>query len=156
MMVRGHAREYEPAYSTRRMVSAAFPRTIVMGGRLPAGVQEAVSVGRGYTSTIIYSRLLTPPAQRFVIAHALAHLLFDDDAEACRSGYAGDPAAEERADAFAAELLVPLGRLSIDVAWDLEPGSQDDAYLDGVDILASKFNVPQDLIDKRIRELRAR
>jgi len=150
--VRAVAGEHREAFSTSRIVDALFPDAVVTGRRLPAGVQEAVSTtSRG--PVIVYSRELSPPAQRFVIAHAIAHLLFDADrpTAAARVGFAGDPATEARADAFAAELLVPLERLAALI--EVRPASGDDFYLDQVDSLASHFNVPRGLIDKRIREV---
>lgn len=150
--VRARAGEVREAYSTGRIVEALFPDAVVTGRALPAGVQEVVSL-TAEGPVIVYSRSLSPPAQRFVIAHALAHLIFDGGrpSAAARVGYTGDPVVEARADAFAAELLVPLERLAVLI--DVPPISGDDFYLDQVDTLASRFNVPRGLIDKRIREV---
>lgn len=145
------AGQTEPAFSTRQMIATCFPDAVVTGKNLPHGVEEVVSRTPD-GPVIVYNRSLSPPAQRFVIAHAMAHLFFDDAETAARIGYAGDPAAEARADAFAAELLVPLDELDAYVGVD--PSSTDDLYLDQVDEIASHFNVSRGLIDKRIRALR--
>jgi Zn-dependent peptidase ImmA (M78 family) len=151
--VRDVSGEILPAYSTSRIVDTLFPDAIVTGRHLPPGIEEMVTVTAD-GPVIFYSRALTPPEQRFVIAHALAHLLFDDAAAACREGYIGCAVAEARADAFAEELLVPLAELEQYVS--APPESADDVYLDQVDEIASHFNVSRTLIDKRIRDLAAR
>jgi Zn-dependent peptidase ImmA (M78 family) len=106
---------------------------------------------------ILYERRLTVPRQRFVIAHALAHLLFDlkDPSAMCGIGHRGDPDAEKRADDFAAELLLPLEWLHRIVGEEPTPigESNDTLYMDQVDEIASMFNVTQSLVDSRIRSL---
>lgn len=145
----------EPAYSTRQIVEACFPTALVTGTkRLPHGITEAVSLTAD-GPVILYERRLSVPRQRFVIAHALAHLLFDlDDTGAlCTVGSRGCEDAESRADAFAAELLVPLSELASYVGTHPANDSHDDIYMDQVDEIASHFNVTQALIDARIREM---
>lgn len=146
------AGQVEPAFSTRQIIEACFPDAAVTGRHLPPGIEEMVTrTSEG--PLIVYSRTLHPPRQRFVIAHAIAHLLFDGDRimAAARPGFVGCPEAEARADAFAAELLVPLAELASYVG--VPPGTTDDLYLDQVDEIASHFNVTTCLIDQRIREL---
>jgi Zn-dependent peptidase ImmA (M78 family) len=113
-------------------------------------VQEAVA-HRPEGPVILYSRELEPPEQRFVIAHAVGHLLYDGNAPGASVGFVGEPFREERADAFAAELLVPLDRLSL--ALDLDMSRSGDLFLDEIDTMASRFNVPRWLIRKRVQEL---
>ena len=137
-------------FSTRRIVETLFPAAVVAGGQLPSRVQEAVSI-RHEGPVILYSRDLEPPDQRFVIAHAIAHLLYDGNADGAGVGFVGDPMREERADAFAAELLVPLARL--DAVMDPDISSSGDLHLDEIDRLASRFNVPRWLIRKRVQDL---
>jgi Zn-dependent peptidase ImmA (M78 family) len=144
--------EQLPAFSTSRIVEALFPDAVVTGRHLPDGVQEMVTLTDD-GPVIVYNRALSPPEQRFVIAHAIAHLLFDDAASGCREGSVGCPIAEARADAFAEELMVPLDELDAYVC--VQPGSTDDVYLDQVDEIASHFNVPRSLIHKRILALAA-
>lgn len=151
--LRHRSSQTEPAYSTRQIIDACFPHALVTGRQLPAGIDEAVSeTPQGIV--ILYRRGLPTSSQRFVIAHALSHIIFDRVRGGCRPGSAGHAARERRADRFAAELLIPLSALREYVgAW---PDDADqDRYLDQVDEIASHFQVPAGLVDKRIRELRA-
>ena len=123
------------------------------GGILPDDVDEIVS--RDVNGpVIIYARRLSPPEQRFAIAHAVAHLIFDGDEACIRPGSAGIPANEERADAFAAELLAPLAALRPHVSRWPSSGEDHEIYLDQVDVLASKFGVLSSVIDSQIQRLR--
>ena len=155
--VRRRAEQHEPAFKTRALVDACFPTALVSGTRrLPSGITEAVSM-TSEGPVILYERRLTVPRQRFVIAHALAHLLFDleDPGAMCGVGHRGDPEAERRADDFAAELLLPLAwlhRLVGEEPTDVGE-SNDTLYMDQVDEIASMFNVTQSLVDSRIRSL---
>lgn len=138
------------------MVDACFPDAVVTGRVLPIGFNEVVArTPEG--PIIIYARHLPIARQRLAIAHAVAHLLFDDDDSCCRPGFVGDNHVEDRADRFARELLVPLEQLREHIQrW---PAANDNTaheyYLDHVDELASFFNVPPYVIDERIRELMA-
>jgi Zn-dependent peptidase ImmA (M78 family) len=101
----------------------------------------------------VYERRLPGPAQRFAIAHAICHLILDGERESARPGCIGDPEAEQRADWFAAELLVPRRELA-EIASrrpSCDP-EEHEIYLDHVDELASRFGVPSAVIDTRIRE----
>lgn len=154
--IRRRSGQTEPAFSTRRIVDACFPDTLVTGRELPPGIDEAVSISQN-GPVILYRRGLPTPSQRFVIAHALAHLLFDRVRGGCRPGSVGHRSREERADRFAAELLLPLELLREYVGrWPSQDTSEHEKYLDQVDEIASHFQVPTGLVDKRIRELRAR
>lgn len=153
--LRHRAGQTEPAFSTRRIIDACFPHTLVTGRHLPPGVDEVVSETPD-GAVILYKRGLPTPSQRFVIAHALAHLIFDRVRGGCRPGSVGHTSREDRADRFAAELLVPLSYLRQCVdCWPSADPVEHDHYLDQVDEIASYFQVPSGLIDKRIRELRA-
>lgn len=151
--LRVRAGEMEPAFSTRRIIEACFPRLVVTGRALPDGVHEAVArTAEG--DLLIYGRALPTAAKRFAIAHGLAHLLFDDGASACRPGFAGDPGVEARADRFAEELLVPLADLREYVGrWPSADPVEQELYLDMVDEIASHFHIPSPVVDRRIREL---
>ena len=143
----------EPPYSTNQIIKACFPTTIVAGGKLPSGVDELVKLTPD-GPVIMYSRALSGPEQRFAIAHALAHVLFDDARARMRAGYAGDPVREARADMFAVELLAPVAELvpRIEVL-PSENGDEHEIYLDSVDVIASVFGLPAAVIDARIRDL---
>lgn len=149
--LRRKAQQSEPAFSTQQIVSACFPDAVVTGHPLPPNIDEAVSrTSDGVV--ILYRRGLSTAEQRVAIAHALAHLLFDGPEAACMPGRVGIAEAEARADAFAAELLVPLVELHPHVS--VLPDAGDEAiYLDQVDLIASFFHVPAALIDRRIRDL---
>jgi Zn-dependent peptidase ImmA (M78 family) len=124
---------------------------VVTGRRLPSGVQEVVTTTRR-GPIIVYSRELSPSAQRFVIAHAIAHLLFDAGRPAPPAS--ASPVTQRRRrerTRSPPELLVPIDRLAALI--DVRPASGDDFYLDQVDSMASHFNVPRGVIDKRIREV---
>jgi Zn-dependent peptidase ImmA (M78 family) len=142
-----------PSFSTKTIVDACFPDAVVTGRILPIGFNEVVArTPEG--PVIIYSRQLPVAKQRLAIAHAVAHLLFDDDSSCCRPGFVGESHVEDRADRFARELLVPLGSLSALVQrWPSNDNAAHEVYLDHVDELASVFNVPSYVIDERIREL---
>ena len=151
--LRTRAGETQPAFSTRKIIDACFPKLVVTGRELPDGVHEAVArTPEG--DILIYGRNLPTAAKRFAIAHGLAHLLFDDGLSACRPGFAGDPDVEARADRFADELLVPLVGLREYVGrFPSDDPIEHEFYLDQVDEIASHFHVPSSVIDRRIREL---
>ncbi len=151
--LRRRAGQVEPAFSTRQIVEACFPGTLVTGGALPAGIEEMVS-RRREGPVIVYARSLPGPAQRFAIAHAMAHLLFDDASAAACAGRTGIREREEQADAFAAELLAPLVELEPYVGrYASDDPEEHELYLDQVDEIASHFVLPARVIDRRIREL---
>lgn len=144
----------EPSFSTKLIIEACFPDVVVTGRVLPIGIQEIVArTDEG--PIIIYSRHLPVAKQRYVIAHALAHLIFDGAEGQCGPGYAGDPVREGRADRFAEELLVPLVELRPYIAcWPRNENTPEhEIYLDQCDEIASRFNVPPFVIDRRIREV---
>ena len=145
--------QIEPAFSTHKIVEVAFPDALVTGRRLPLGVLEAVA-RTADGPVILYARGLSPAAQRFAIAHALAHLLFDGDDAFRQPGQPANRAVEERADAFAAELLVPLAELAPYVGrWPSDSTLDQDLYLDMVDQIASHFVVRSEVVDRQIRQL---
>ena len=135
-----------------------FADTVVTGRVLPKDVDELVT-RTSAGGLIVYKRGLAVPDQRFAIAHALSHLLYDLDAEhdAAGVGFVGNPKCEARADAFGAELLVPLADLAQHVnQWPSNPvatTAEREHYLDQVDQIAGIFNVPQWVIAKRISKL---
>lgn len=153
--LRQRADQTDPAFSTRQIIERCFPHALVTGRNLPPGVDEVVSeTPQGIV--ILYRRGLPTPSQRFVIAHALAHVIFDRVRGGCRPGSVGHASREKRADRFAAELLAPLNVLREYVGcWPSKDATESERYLDQVDEIASHFQVPAGLIDKRIRELRA-
>lgn len=106
---------------------------------------------------ILYRRDLPVGAQRFAIAHGIAHLIFDFVNDKSIAPL-NDPFVEKRADDFAAELLVPLSELAPMVSrWpegtEVDPDVDREIYLDQVDEIASCFNVPPLVIDGQIRKL---
>jgi len=151
--LRRRAKLASPSFSMRKIIEASFPSVHITGGELPDDVDEMLSI-RGDGPIIVYKRSLPGPAQRFAIAHALAHLLFDSSKNGVRPGFRGCEKAERQADLFAAELLAPLEVLGTLV--DLWPSSDPDeheVYLDQVDDLASSFVVPAAVIDSQIHRL---
>lgn len=143
----------EPAFSTKQIVDACFPATFVTGANLPDGFDEVVKRERE-GALIVYKRSLPGPAQRFAIAHALAHLLFDSALTCARPGLAGNPESERRADLFATELLAPLEEVARFASrFPSEDPDEHELYLDQVDEIASRFVVPADVIDSQIRRL---
>lgn len=151
--MRRKADQAEPAFSTRAIVDACFPDALVTGRPLPEGVQELVTYRDG-APLIVYRRGLPAPDQRFAIAHAIGHLALDF-VDGAPTSAVNDEDVETRADAFAAELLVPLDELEPYVGRFPDAGDSCDGelYLDQVDEIASHFNVPAWLVDKQIRRL---
>lgn len=151
--LRRRAGQLEPSFSTRAIIEECFPDALVTGRALPPGVLEMVSQTSA-GPVIVYRRDLPTAVQRFAIAHALAHLIFDGPETACRVGFVGDPEAEARADAFAAELLVPLAELRPYIGrGPSNDADEHELYLDMVDEISSHFHVASSVIDKRIHEL---
>lgn len=151
--LRRFAEQTVPAFSTRKIIEANFPNILVTGGALPPGVDEVMQ-RTDDGPIIVYSRSLSCPAQRFAIAHGVAHVIFDGHREACRAGVGCDVFAERRADEFATELLVPIALLAACVTrFPSDDACEHELYLDQVDEIAGRFNVPQWVIDKRIRTL---
>lgn len=133
---------------------AAFPDARITGRELPPGVDELVAV-TAEGPLVIYARGLSTAGQRFAIAHALAHLLFDVgvDVHGVQPDEPYDAERETRADAFAFELLCPRCQLLQHIV--LWPDSDDDAegYRDQVDQIAAEYHLPPAAIDQQIREL---
>lgn len=156
--LRRRSEQVEPAFSTRQIIDECFPGTIVTGRRLPPDVDELVKVDKLAFRThraphvIYYNRDLPSADQRYAIAHAIAHIVFDG---ARRRGCAEDARREIRCDRFADELLVPLVELRpyISVFPSHDP-EKNETYLDQVDQIASHFHAPARVIDKQIREIR--
>jgi Zn-dependent peptidase ImmA (M78 family) len=153
--LRQRSGQTEPAYSTRVIVEECFPDALVTGRTLPPGVLEAVA--RTPTGPVIlYARGLSPAEQRYAIAHAIGHLLFDGERAFRQPGQPRDPRVERRADAFADELLIPLAELEPYVGrWPSRNQSAHELYLDQVDEIASHFKVLSGVVDRRIRQLRS-
>lgn len=153
-ILRGNAGLTGPAFSLQKILNTCYPDAIVTGHEFPDGIDEAVArTPEGIV--ILYRRSLSNGAQRFAVAHAIGHLMFDADAEPDEHGRAGSPDAELRADDFAAELLVPLDVLARHLLIGLRPDAPDQRqiYLDHCDQLAHFFQVESSLIDQRIRQL---
>lgn len=151
--LRRRAKQTQPAFSTRQIIEASFPCVTVTGGSLPEHVDEMLSI-RSDGPIIVYKRSLPGPAQRFAIAHAIAHLLFDSPMNSARPGFRGCEQAEQQADLFAAELLAPLELLSALVTlWPSADPDEHELYLDQVDELATHFVIPAAVIDSQIHRL---
>jgi Zn-dependent peptidase ImmA (M78 family) len=155
--LRRRAEQNEPAFSTRQIIDVCYPGTIVTGRTMPRAMHELVLVDeaafRSHRAphTIFYSRTLPTCDQRYAIAHALAHIIFDGANGSC---WNRNVERERRCDAFADELLVPLETMREYIAvWPSEEHADKERYLDQVDQIASHFHVPQRVIDRRIREL---
>jgi Zn-dependent peptidase ImmA (M78 family) len=157
--LRRRADQVEPSYSTMQIIDACFPDTIVTGRVFRPGIEEMVRVHERAFNThraphvIYYNREMSTGEQRFAIAHALGHIIFDGKGHDGRC--AVDAEREQRCDRFAEELLVPLDELRPFVcAWPSRDPSKNDAFLDMSDQISSHFHVPARVIHKRIRELR--
>jgi Zn-dependent peptidase ImmA (M78 family) len=151
--LRCQAGQTKAPYSTSKIVATCFPDALVTGYRLPPKVDEIVS-SCSEGPTILYSRALPVSEQRYAIAHALAHLMFDKRSACMRPGRAGLPKHELRADFFGAEIIAPLK----DVRELAERGPSKDPeeheiYLDHADQLASHFNAPVRVIHAQIRRI---
>lgn len=159
--LRRRADQTEPKFSTRQIIDACYPGTIVTGRRLRYGLEEVVKVDRKAFRThraphiIVYNRDLPTDQQRYAIAHALGHVIFDGGERiACDKS---EELREERCDRFADELLVPLDELKPYVcAWPSKEPERHETYLDMCDEIASHFHVPRSVIERRIAELRPR
>ncbi len=147
-----------PSYSTRRLIEACFPGTVVTGRELPDGVHDVVRIDESAFRShraphvIVYRRGLSTAEQRHAIAHALAHIIFDGaDDTGCAQFH---QERELRCDVFADEALAPLGDIQRAIAgWSPDPGRE--AYLDRVDQLASSFHVPAACIERRVQLVRS-
>jgi len=158
--LRRRAEQLEPAFSTRQIIDACFPGTIVTGRHLPRGVDDVVKVDpRAFRThraphVIVYQRELPTSHQRHAIAHALGHIIFDGAEHRGCQHY--DAARELRCDRFADELLVPLVEIRPYVcAWPSPDPDAHEVFLDMVDQIASHFHVPSSCIHRRIQDLRS-
>src|SRR5687768_3603283 len=90
--LRARAGFHRPPYSTRGIIRACAPQVEVTGNPeiQRHGANEATLI-TNQGPVILYARQLTPPEQRFHIAHGFGHVLFDKPEHACRPGFAGDP-----------------------------------------------------------------
>lgn len=153
-----------PPYCPRRLLSDLYPESLVTGGDLPLGVDEAVSVSAD-GPTLIYQRSLPPYVRRLAIAHGAAHVFLGDFQRRrrarCRPGESGERDLEQRADDFAAALLVPLRDLSSRFrAWHAVPLDVDrelarHTWLDRLDQLSELFAVNVSTILRRVGHLRS-
>lgn len=151
--LRALSRQVEPPYSIPLLVAEAAPDVVITGRDLPPGIEEIVTVTDD-GPLIIYRRGLSTAERRYAIAHALAHLLFDQDSDGVQAGQPFDAMREQRADAFALELLAPHRLLAPRIVyWPSEAGEDREVYMDQVDQIAAQFHVPSAQIDQRIREL---
>lgn len=157
--LRRRADQVEPAYSTMQIIEACFPGTVVTGRVFRPGIDEMVCVdARAFRThraphVIYYNRNLETSHQRYAIAHALAHIIFDGAGHDGRCAF--DDERERRCDAFADELLVPLVELRPYVCtFPSADPMENEAYLDMRDQIASHFNVPREVVSRRIEELR--
>lgn len=157
--LRRRADQVEPAYSTMQIIEECFPGTIVTGRLFRPGIEEMVRVDERAFRThraphrIYYNRDLPSCEQRYAIAHAIGHIVFDGKGHDGRCAF--DEEREKRCDRFADELLVPLAELRPYVCVQVAANPDEvDAYLDMRDQIASHFHVPARIIDKRIRDLR--
>lgn len=143
----------EPPFSLPPIVAARWPDASITGRDLPSGVEEIVA----FTSDgplIVYRRDLSTAERRFAIAHALAHLLFDDGSTGVQAGHPFDSEQEVRADDFALELLAPWRCLRRHILLlPSEDRCDQESYLDQVDQIAAIYHVPPSAIDQRIRTL---
>lgn len=156
--LRRRSEQIEPAFSTRQIIDVCFPGTFVTGRSLPNGVDDIVRIDEAAFRShraphvIVYRRDMPTAEQRYAIAHALGHIIFDG---AAHQGCAAFNAERElRCDRFADELLVPLEELRPYVC--AEPSGdreRQETYLDMVDQIASHFHAPTSCIERRIREL---
>lgn len=149
--LRSFAGQAVPPFSCQVIVETRWPTAIITGRELPIGVDELVTVTCDGV-LIIYGRSLSTAERRFVIAHAIAHLLFDLG-ECTRGGVIVDERREARADEFARELLVPDRALIRYVSIWPDGLFDREEYLDQVDHIAAVFHVPAGVINQRIHEL---
>lgn len=157
LSLRRRAGQVEPAYSTMQIIEACFPGTVVTGRRMADDIDELVHVDPRAFRThkaphqIFYNRARSTAEQRYAIAHAIGHIVFDG---ARRRGQLECSQRELRCDRFADELLVPLDELRPYVC--ASPSADPEAhetYLDMADQIASHFHVPASVIHRRIEEL---
>jgi Zn-dependent peptidase ImmA (M78 family) len=155
--LRRRSSQTEPAFSTRQIIDSCFPGTVVRGRTMPKAIHEMVLVDKhAFRShraphVIFYSRDLPTNLQRYAIAHALGHIIFDGSEGSCGAPF---DEREQRCDGFADELLVPITTLREYVcAWPSSDPAKMETYLDQVDQIASHFQVPQSVIDRRIRAI---
>lgn len=133
--------QFEPPYSTTRILEVVFPDAIVIGHNLPDGVDEAVST-TPCGPVIVHQPQASTDRRRVAEAHAIAHLVFDLDARVV----GGDR--EARADAFALELLAPDHEMR-----EFVDQLASDVSVEKVDAIATRFGVPIELLGERIRKL---
>ncbi len=156
--LRRRADQVEPSYSTMQIIEACFPGTLVTGRTLADDTDELVAVDRRAFRThkaphrIFYNRSRSTAEQRYAIAHALGHIVFDGPR---RRGQRECPQRELRCDRFADELLVPLVELRpyVCAAPSADPDKHE-TYLDMVDQIASHFHVLATIIKRRIADLK--
>lgn len=150
--LRNLARETVPPFSVPAILGEAFPDAVVTGHDLPEGIEELVTVTPDGV-LVIYRRELSTAERRFAIAHAIGHLLYDVDRGRLVQGALMDADREDRADAFALELLAPDRLMRSRIVFWPDQGADTEIYADQVDRIATHFHVPGAVIDQRIREL---
>lgn len=154
----------KPPLSTLELIDGLFPEIEVIG--MPTRKHGNIDVYRepqpdGKQAIIVYSEFDHASTQRFSIAHEVGHWIFD-----CQRGAAipaewscGDrrAPAERRANAFAAELLVPLAMLDRLVRFNIAADRTDEDELaewtQHCQRLASRFNVSLACMKARIGDL---
>lgn len=152
----------DPPYSSNKVHQVVFSYVEVHGEDLPVGVLAMTEAGVGRV-VIYYNRRETRDQQRFGIMHEFGHLVTDLrevrglERRECRRGRRGDlhDEVEHICDLFAADVLVPLEVLDRYAPGRLFPRDPlaSKMFLDEIDRLASRFNVPSSLIVERLQDL---
>lgn len=153
----------DPPFSTSRVIEELFPAVDVVQRVLKRHGQIEVypkPLPNGKQAVIVYHEGSHHSTQRFTVAHELGHWLFDFEEGAAFPQVACGVRSpvESRADAFAAEFLVPLAVLDERVSFDLSPDRDDEEAISRRDQkiqnLASRFNVSLLCMKNRIRDLK--
>jgi Zn-dependent peptidase ImmA (M78 family) len=154
------------------VIETCFPDIVVTGAALPKTLIEMAEVGADGRRNLLYRRGIDHATQRVGLAHGLHHFLSDLKVAraARRRGHAEcntnlrwlersgkfekDPI-EVACDLFAGELLTPFDVLDTMAPKILFPSDKTKLhlFLDEVDSLASRFNVPADFIQWRLADL---
>lgn len=148
----------EPPFGVSRFLEV-YPEFSLIPARLPAILDGRLRVKEGQP-LIFYNVNTTRGRQRFTIAHEIGHAFLHTDLFVCRvaetysrTKASRRPVAEQEADFFASELLIPLPVLDRYAPAHLE-GLPEAAFQRLVTRLSRTFNVSKTAMRIKLTDLR--
>lgn len=148
----------EPPFDFSRFLEV-YPEFTLIPARMPAILDGRLRIKDG-RPFIFYNVNTSRGRQRFTIAHEIGHVFLHTDLFVCRVAETSSPkrssrrpVAEQEADCFASELLIPMPMLDRFAPSSLEE-LREDAFMRLVVRLSRTFNVSKTAMRIKLLDLR--